>query len=112
MEHTFIEKLLESSSGMMISVSLRDLKAWHNWVMHTIQMEAKNNTITTDEQFLSPMHTRKMLDISTMQLHRWKKANYLVPTRIGDTDKYRLSDIKRIIEQGYERHEINKKTGK
>lgn len=109
MEHTLLEKLLESSPGMTIAISLRDLKAWHNWVMHTTRVEAESNTITADEQFLSPIHTRKMLDISAMQLHRWKKIKYLVPTRIGNIDKYKLSDIKKIIEQGYERNEVNGK---
>lgn len=105
MEHTLLAKLIEQSPGLTISVSLRELKEWHNWILHTTRVEAESKTISADEQLLSPIHTRKMLDVSTMQLHRWKKANYLIPIRIGNTDKYKLSDIKQIIEQGYERNE-------
>ena len=40
----------------------------------------------------------EMLDVSQSTLWRWQKAGYLVPLNVGGKRRYRMSDVRRILE--------------
>lgn len=42
----------------------------------------------------------EILDVSSTTLWRWKKMGYLLPITVGTNDRYRMSDIRRIMEGG------------
>ncbi len=42
----------------------------------------------------------EILDVSSVTLWRWKKMKYLVPIIVGGKCKYRMSDIRQIMEGG------------
>lgn len=50
------------------------------------------------EGLVSTENAMQLLDVSKTTLWRWKQRGYLVPVRIGGIDRYRLRDIKRILE--------------
>ena len=51
------------------------------------------------ETYLSSEKVMEMMEISKTTLWRWKQRGYLVPVRIGGNDRYRLSDIQKIVEE-------------
>ena len=50
------------------------------------------------EGLVSTENAMQLLDVSKTTLWRWKQRGYLVPVRIGGIDRYRLRDIKRLLE--------------
>ena len=57
--------------------------------------------LITDEKsetYPSREKVMEMLDVSQSTLWRWQKAGYLVPLNVGGKRRYRMSDVKRILE--------------
>jgi hypothetical protein len=52
------------------------------------------------ETFPSADQVTKILDVDRSTLWRWGKQGYLVPIEVGGKRRYRMSDIKRILEGG------------
>ena len=54
------------------------------------------------ETYPSRNKVAEILDVDLSTLHRWKKQSYLVPIEIGGKRRYRMSDVKRILEKRHE----------
>ena len=55
-------------------------------------------TDANTETYPSPDQTAKILDVDKSTLWRWRKQGYLVPVEVGGKRRYRMSDIKKILE--------------
>lgn len=91
-----IERLLEMSDTISVNVSVADLKefalAVANEVMAARQEERE------EEKYLSPDEVAEMIGVSTNTLWRWNTQKYLCPVKVGRKSRYKLSDVKRIME--------------
>ena len=52
------------------------------------------------ETYPTPTRTAEIFDVDLSTLWRWRKQGYLVPIEVGGKRRYRMSDIKRILEGG------------
>ena len=50
------------------------------------------------ETYPSRQKVAEILDVDLSTLHRWAKQGYLVPIEIGGKRRYKMSDVKRILE--------------
>ncbi len=50
------------------------------------------------ETYPSRDKVMEILEVSAATLYRWQKAGYLVPLNVGGKRRYRMSDVKRILE--------------
>ena len=50
------------------------------------------------ETYPSREKVMEMLDVSQATMWRWQKSGYLVPINVGGKRRYRMSDVKRILE--------------
>ena len=57
-------------------------------------------TDANTETYPSPDQVAKILDVDKSTLWRWRKQGYLLPIEVGGKRRYRMSDIKRILEGG------------
>ena len=57
------------------------------------------NETKRDDALVSTATAMELLDVSKTTMWRWKQRGYLVPVRVGGNDRYRMSDIKSIIEE-------------
>ena len=55
-------------------------------------------TDANTETYPSREQTAKIFDVNLSTLHRWKEKGYLVPIEIGGKRRYRMSDVKKILE--------------
>jgi hypothetical protein len=55
-------------------------------------------TDANTETYPSPDQVAKILDVDKSTLWRWKKQGYLVPVEVGGKRRYKMSDIKKILE--------------
>lgn len=56
-------------------------------------------TDANTETYPSPDQVAKILDVNKSTLWRWQKAGYLIPIEIGGKRRYKMSDIKKILEK-------------
>ena len=91
-----IERLLEMGDTISVNVSVADLKEFAlavvNEVMATRQAERE------EEKYLSPDEVAEMMGVCTNTLWRWNTQKYLCPVKVGSKLRYKLSDVKRVME--------------
>lgn len=84
---------------MIIQISLNDLLEANQLLIDKTRKELEQ--IITDsntETYPSSEKVREMLDVSDVTLWRWNKSGYLKPINIGGKRRYRMSDVKKILE--------------
>ena len=87
-----IASLIESEANVQIVVTLSDLKEFALTVASEV-MAAKE-----EYRYLTPDDVSEMLGVSKNTLWRWEKEKYLIPIKVGRKSRYKLSDVKSILE--------------
>ena len=91
-----IETLLESGANVSITVTPTDLKEFAlSLINDAIEIGGKQKT---PESYLTQKEAAEKLNVSENTLWRWKKAKYLVPSKVGNAVYYKLSDIEKLLE--------------
>lgn len=98
---TNLIELAKEMPNLTISVSLADLQAFHKEVIADTKRELEEVVISEKaETYPSPKQVCEILDINMATLYRWKDKGYLVPIEVGGKRRYRMSDIKKILNGG------------
>ena len=91
-----IETLLESGANVAITVTPTDLKEFAlNLINEAINIGREQKT---PERYLTQKEAAEKLNASENTLWRWKKTKYLVPSKVGNSVYYKLSDIEKLLE--------------
>ena len=88
-----IASLIESEANVQIVVTLSDLKEFALTIVSEA-MAAKEK----EERYLTPDDVADMVGVSKNTLWRWEKEKYLIPIKVGRKSRYKLSDVKSILE--------------
>ena len=101
MEVDIIE-LATHCPDVTISVKASDMLAFGRAITEDLLTSLRKAEHGSDSNDGDTLMTREeamqKLRISSATIWRWKKCGYLVPVRVGSMDRYRLSDIKDILE--------------
>ncbi|HEY5590323.1 MAG TPA: helix-turn-helix domain-containing protein [Paludibacter sp.] len=96
-----INKLLEESSNITIAVSLTDLMQFAIDLIESTKKELEDIVIADKaETYPSPKKVCEIFDIDLSTLWRWNKRAYLCHIEIGGKRRYRMSDVKAILNGG------------
>ena len=90
-----INSLLNSDANISVVVSVADLKEFALCVV-TEAMAAMEEK--TEVRYLTPDDVADMVGVSKNTLWRWEKEKYLIPIKVGRKSRYKLSDVKSILE--------------
>ena len=100
-----IRELAQCAPQINLTITAGDLKDFATLLIAETRAELEQSISESKaEAYLTGEKVMEMLEISKATLYRWKQRGYLVPIRIGGNDRYRLSDIDRILQKGG-RHE-------
>ncbi len=92
-------ELAKSFPDMMVSVKLSDLVEANTLLIAEAKNELEQMIADQNaETYPSREKVMEILDVSQATLWRWQKSGYLVPLNVGGKRRYRMSDIKRILE--------------
>ncbi len=91
-----IDSLLNADANISVVVSVADLKEFALCVV-TEAMAAKEAE-KKEEKYLTPDDVADMVGVSKNTLWRWEKERYLIPIKVGRKSRYKLSDVKSILE--------------
>jgi len=96
-----INALIEQGGSVKLEVRPEDLVLFAESIVERMEMarlkeieEGKNKEAET---FLSTKEAREMLNVCDGTLITWAKRGYLVPHKLGNKNRYALSDVKRIL---------------
>lgn len=84
---------------LVVSIKLSELVEANTLLIADTKRELEQ--LITDanaETYPSREKVMEMLDVSETTLWRWAKEGYLVPLNVGGKRRYRMSDIKRILD--------------
>ncbi len=94
-----IQELAQCAPAINLTITASDLKDFAALLIAETKAELEQSISDSKaETYLSSEKVMEMMEISKTTLWRWKQRGYLVPVRIGGNDRYRLSDIQKIVE--------------
>lgn len=94
-----IHELAQCAPAINLTITASDLKDFAALLIAETKAELEQSISDSKaETYLSSEKVMEMMEISKTTLWRWKQRGYLVPVRIGGNDRYRLSDIQKIVE--------------
>ena len=101
MEDSILKNIDFGSGGVMLVVSIDDLRAL---VRDTYEQAARDHArlmeAAAERPALNRTEAAKELGVSMTTLWNWEKSGYLSPVRIGSKALYRRSDINAVLERG------------
>ena len=84
---------------LIVSIRLQDLVEANNLLIAEVKQQLEQTiTDANAETYPSREKVMEMLDVSQATMWRWQKSGYLVPINVGGKRRYRMSDVKRILE--------------
>ena len=94
-----IQELAQFAPTINLTITAGDLKEFATQLIaETKEQLEQSISDSKAETYLSSEKVMQMMEISKTTLWRWKQRGYLVPVRVGGNERYRLSDIKKIME--------------
>ena len=92
-------ELAKQCPDVTISLKAGELLEMVNYCVSTTRKELEQQiTDTNTETYPSVEQVAKILDVDKSTLWRWSKQGYLIPIEVGGKRRYRMSDVKRILE--------------
>jgi len=80
---------------------LSDLETFAIDLIQKTKKELEDAVISDKtETYPSPKWVSEFLNVDTSTLWRWAKRNYLVPIEIGGKRRYKMSEVKAILNGG------------
>ena len=100
MRNDLIE-LAKECPGLQVTISLGELVEANRMLIAETKRELEQEISDQHaETYISRKKAMEILGKGSTTLWRWKKLGYLVPVTVGAVDRYRMSDIRRIMEGG------------
>ena len=92
-------ELAKECPGLQVTITLGELVEANRLLIAETKRELEQETADSKaETYISRDKAKEILDVSSTTLWRWKKMGYLVPVTMGANDRYRMSDIRLIME--------------
>lgn len=93
-----IMDLINAGANINVTISLRDLQEWNKQVIAETKLELEEIVMSEKiETYPSPKQVSEILNVNLVTLWRWSKNGYLVPLDIGGKRRYKMSDIKALL---------------
>ena len=96
-----IAELIKKDVNITLAISINDLRAWHREVIQDTRTKLEDAVISDKaETYPTAKQVSEILGVNLSSLWRWEKKGYLVPANVGGKRRYKMSDVKSILEGG------------
>ena len=95
-------ELAKECPGLQVTISLGELVEANRQLIAEVKQELEQEIADSKaETYISREKVMEITGKSSTTIWRWQKINYLVPvSSVGGTYRYRMSDVRRIMEGG------------
>lgn len=99
MNYSNLVQVAKQCPDLVVSIKLGELVEANTLLIAETKRELEQ-TIADQKAETYPSREKVMeiLGVSSATLWRWQKLGYLVPLNVGGKRRYRMSDVKRILE--------------
>ena len=99
MNYSNLVQVARQCPDLVVSIKLGELVEANTLLIAETKRELEQ-TIADQKAETYPSREKVMeiLGVSSATLWRWQKLGYLVPLNVGGKRRYRMSDVKRILE--------------
>ena len=96
-----LNNILQESGNITIAVSLTDLKQFAVEIIESTKRDLEEVVISDKaETYPSPKQVCEILDVDLSTLWRWNKRGYLCSSEVGGKRRYKMSEVKAILNGG------------
>jgi len=96
-----IQEILKTGANFTVSIGINDLKEWHKEVIADTRRELEEIVLSDKmETYPTPKQVAEILQCDLTTLWRYGKKGYLVPIEVGGKRRYRMSEVKAILNGG------------
>lgn len=93
-----LQELLKSGQAISITVGLSELEIFANDLIQKTKNELEEVVISEKaETYPNREQVCGILNVDQSTLWRWAKRGYLIPIEIGGKRRYKMSDVKAIL---------------
>lgn len=94
-----IAELAKHCPNVTISIKIGDLIEANKQLVEDLRISLEKQIRDEhEERYLSSDDVCDMLNVSKPTLWRWEKIDYLIPIRVGGKVRYKLSEVKQILD--------------
>lgn len=92
----------KANPDLIVSIKLGDLLEANELLLEKSKKDLKESLQQEQtETYPSKQKVASMLSVSVPTLWRWSKSGYLRPITVGGKIRYRMSDVKKILDKQY-----------
>jgi hypothetical protein len=96
-----INEILKAGVKLNITIGIDDLREWQKEVIEATKRELEEVVIADKmETYPTPKQVSQLLNVDLTTLWRWRKKGYLVPIEIGGKRRYKMSEVKSLLNGG------------
>ena len=96
-----IQEILKSDANFTVSIGISDLRVWHSEVIADSRRELEEIVLSDKaETYPTIKQVSEMLNVDLSTLWRWSKKKYLVPIEFGGGRRYKMSEVKELMNGG------------
>ena len=101
-DYSSLLQLAKDCPGLQVSITLGELVEAIQYAIAETKRELEQEIVDSKaETYISREKVMEITGKSSTTIWRWQKLNYLVPvSSVGGTYRYRMSDVRRIMEGG------------
>ena len=96
-----INEILKTGVNLTVSVGINELREWHREVIADTRRELEEVVLSDKaETYPTVKQVQEMLNVDNSTLWRWNKKGYLKTFEFGGGRRYKMSDVKAILNGG------------
>lgn len=96
-----IQEILKTGANFTVSIGINDLKEWHKEVIADTRKELEEIVLSNKaETYPTTKQVSEMLSVDKVTLWRWNKKGYLKHIEFGGGRRYKMSEVKALMNGG------------
>ena len=96
-----INEILKTGVNLTVSIGINDLMEWHKEVIADTRRELEEIVLSDKaETYPTVKQVAEILNVDNTTLWRWNKKGYLKTIEFGGRRRYKMSDVKALLNGG------------
>jgi len=95
-----IEELIKSNADLTLAIKLKDLKVFADYLIEKTKSELEEIVVSEKaETYPTVKQVSEILNVNITTLWRWNKNGYLKTIEFGGGRRYKMSDVKELLQE-------------
>lgn len=93
-----INEIIKTGVNLTVSIGINDLREWHDEVIKSTRKELEEAVLSDKaESYPTVKQVAEILNVDNTTLWRWNKRGYLKTIEFGGGRRYKMSEVKALM---------------